>query len=275
MTDIILEIIRAAVAMAILAFLMWTGKRLRLWHESGWPIIVGGFALLTLGSVVDITDNFEGLNAFVLVGDTPQQAFVEKVIGFLGGFVLLSIGFWKWLPIVGAVREARRDLEVHTAGLESVVEQRNAELLKGNHDLEREVAVRRRAEQQLAEQVEDLGKARDRALAAIEAKSLFFANMNHELRTPLTGLIGMSTQLEREKLGSLNEKQHEYLSHIVQSGDHLLSLIDDLLDLARVESGDDELALGPVSVASVLADSVTLVGEMALSTGQLDNGDPS
>lgn len=265
MTDIILEISRAVVAMAILAFLIWTGRRLQLWHESGWPIIVGGFALLTLGSVVDITDNFEGLNAFIVVGDTPQQAYVEKVIGFLGGFVLLSIGFWKWLPIVGAVRQARRDLEAHSLGLESMVEQRSAELLKGNQDLEREVAVRRNAEQKLAEQVEDLEEARDRALAAIEAKSLFFANMNHELRTPLTGVIGMSTQLEREALGPLNEKQHEYLSHIVQSGDHLLSLINDLLDLARVESGEDELPLEPVSIGFALTDSITFVDELALS----------
>ena len=98
-----------------------------------------------------------------------------------------------------------------------MVEQRSAELLRGNHDLEREVAVRRHAEQQLAEQVEDLEEARDRALAANQAKSLFFANMNHELRTPLTDVIGMSTQLKQEALGSLNEKQHEYLSHIVQS----------------------------------------------------------
>ena len=265
MTDIILEIIRAGVAIAILAFLVWTGRRLHLWDESGWPIIVGGFALLTLGSVIDITDNFQSLDVFVVVGDTPQQAFVEKVVGFLGGFVLLSVGFWRWLPIVGAVRESRQDLVIHNAGLQSVVEQRNAELLKSNHALEGEVAFRRRAERQLADQVEDLEEARDRALAAIKAKSLFFANMNHELRTPLTGLIGMSAQLERETFGPLNKKQAQYVSHIVESGDHLLSLINDLLDLAKAESEDEGLALGPVSLSSVLAESVALVDEVAFS----------
>ena len=78
MTDIVLELTRAAVALAILVFLIWSGRRQQQWDERGWPIIVAGFALLTLGSVVDVTDNFEHLNTFVVVGDTPQQAFVRK-----------------------------------------------------------------------------------------------------------------------------------------------------------------------------------------------------
>ena len=137
MTDIVLELTRAGVAMAIVVFLVCTGRRQRLWNERGWRMIVVGFALLTFGSVIDVTDNFERLNAFVVVGDTPQQAFLEKVIGFLGGFVSLSVGFWQWLPMVGAVRQARRDLETHNTRLESMVEQRSADLTNANHDLER------------------------------------------------------------------------------------------------------------------------------------------
>ena len=98
-----------------------------------------------------------------------------------------------------------------------------------------------------------------------EEKNQFLATMSHELRTPLTAVIGMSAQLERETFGPLNDKQAEYVSHIARSGGHLLSLIDDLLDLERVEAGKDDLTLEHLSVAAVVADSLTLVREMAAS----------
>ena len=63
-------------------------------------MILGGFSLLLFGSVLDITDNFETLNRYVIIGDTAAQAFLEKFVGFLGGFILLAVGLLRWIPSV-------------------------------------------------------------------------------------------------------------------------------------------------------------------------------
>lgn len=76
---------------------------------------------------------------------------------------------------------------------------------------------------------------------AAEAKNRFLANMSHELRTPLNGVIGFADFLVGEKPGPLNEKQKEYLTDILHSGRHLLQLINDVLDLAKVEAGKMEV----------------------------------
>jgi len=68
----------------------------------GGRLIVGGFGLVLFGALIDITDNFPALNRLVVVGDTPAQAFLEKLVGYLGGFTLLAVGVWRWLPAVAA-----------------------------------------------------------------------------------------------------------------------------------------------------------------------------
>jgi PAS domain-containing protein len=100
MIDIALEVVRALVLLGIVLFL-WTAGRGRFeLTRTGWNFIIGGFGLLLFGSVVDITDNFEYLNRFVVIGDTETEAILEKFVGFLGGFVLLAIGLVRWIPSV-------------------------------------------------------------------------------------------------------------------------------------------------------------------------------
>ena len=82
-----------------------------------------------------------------------------------------------------------------------------------------------------------------RLIEASKAKSDFLANMSHELRTPLNSIIGFSEVLQDELFGDLNLKHKEYVQNIHISGMHLLSLINDILDLAKVESGKMELEL--------------------------------
>jgi PAS domain S-box-containing protein len=113
MTDIVLEIIRALVMAVTFAFLLVMGRRFDVRNRRGWSLIVAGFGLLLFGGVLDITDNFERLNRFVVVGDTEVEAFLEKVFGYLLGFLLLLVGLWNWLPIVGALEEAKRRLSRH------------------------------------------------------------------------------------------------------------------------------------------------------------------
>jgi signal transduction histidine kinase len=103
--------------------------------------------------------------------------------------------------------------------------------------------------------------------AASRHKSEFLANMSHELRTPLNAVIGFSEVLLQQMFGPLNAKQDEYLKDIYASGQHLLSLINDILDLSKIEAGRMELALAPFHLPSALENAVTLVKERAARHG--------
>lgn len=111
----------------------------------------------------------------------------------------------------------------------------------------------------LQKQAESLRAARDEALKADRLKTAFLANMSHELRTPLNGVIGLSSVLDNETFGVLNDKQHDYVRRISNSGDLLLSLINDLLDLARIEAGKEELIVLAVDLGQVVTESIDLV----------------
>jgi signal transduction histidine kinase len=98
-------------------------------------------------------------------------------------------------------------------------------------------------------------------------KSEFLANMSHELRTPLNSIIGFSEALDERYFGELNAKQAEYVNDINGSGKHLLSLINDILDLSKIEAGRMELDLAEFDVPSALNNSITLVKERAQRHG--------
>ena len=98
-------------------------------------------------------------------------------------------------------------------------------------------------------------------------KSEFLANMSHELRTPLNAIIGFSQVLRDEMVGPVNAKQAEYLDDITSSGNHLLSLINDVLDLSKVEAGQIELDVHPFSLREALERGVVMVRERATEDG--------
>jgi signal transduction histidine kinase len=98
---------------------------------------------------------------------------------------------------------------------------------------------------------------------ASQHKSEFLANMSHELRTPLNAIIGFSEVLSDRMFGDLNEKQEEYLKDIHASGQHLLSLINDILDLSKIEAGRMELELTDFNLPAALDNAATLVRERA------------
>jgi len=107
-------------------------------------------------------------------------------------------------------------------------------------------------------------------------KSEFLATMSHELRTPLNAIIGFSEALKDGLVGDISESQHEYISDIFTSGQHLLSLINDILDLSKVEAGMMALELEPVDVNALLSNSLSIVKEKAAAQNiklELDVGE--
>ena len=112
----------------------------------------------------------------------------------------------------------------------------------------------------LFREIED--KSRQLEVAS-QHKSEFLANMSHELRTPLNAIIGFSEVLTDRMFGDLNEKQEEYLKDIYASGTHLLSLINDILDLSKIEAGRMELELADFDLPQAIDNALMLVRERA------------
>ena len=110
---------------------------------------------------------------------------------------------------------------------------------------------------------DDLGRLYGQLEAANRHKSEFLSSMSHELRTPLNAIIGFSEVLKDGLFGDLSEKQAEYIQDIHASGHHLLSLINDILDLSKVEAGRMELSVSQFHIPSAIDNAVTLVKERA------------
>ena len=123
----------------------------------------------------------------------------------------------------------------------------------------------------LAANVNRMNDELDRVYRELETasrhKSEFLASMSHELRTPLNAIIGFSQALRERMFGELNAKQEEYLDDILASAYHLLSLINDVLDLSKVEAGKTELEAAPFSLRDALESGVVMVRERATRDG--------
>ena len=115
----------------------------------------------------------------------------------------------------------------------------------------------------------ELERARDEAASANRAKSLFLANMSHELRTPLNAILGFAEVITTKALGKNHspERQHEYVEHIMKSGRHLLGLINDVLDIARVDAGKMVLDRRWIDGGAALRDCVAACMDQATARG--------
>src|SRR5579863_1500420 len=134
------------------------------------------------------------------------------------------------------------DRELHST-IQMVLERRNIDLVLH----EREEQLHKTAAE-LVEQRERLSSALDRVSSASSAKSNFLAVMSHELRTPMNAILGFGQLLTHATFGSLNERQQEYVGHILSAGGHLLSLIDDLLDLGKIEAAQLKVKIDQVDL---------------------------
>ncbi len=178
--------------------------------------------------------------------------------------------------IVSISRDVSRQVELEEAlqraydELERRVLERTAELQETNTLLLREVEERKRVEaalqehkasfaRQIEERTADLRLANAQLSNAARLKDEFLANMSHELRTPLNAILGLSEALREEIYGTLTPKQHHSLDTITESGRHLLAMINDILDLSKIESGKTQLELTDIPVDQLCQSSLRLV----------------
>lgn len=141
-------------------------------------------------------------------------------------------------------------------------------LRESSDRLVRSEAELREANTRLQLAIRDAEQSAREAEAANLAKSSFLAMMSHELRTPLNSILGLSESLQEGIHGALNERQTVYLGLVAESGRHLLDLINDILDLAKVESGRQEFELTPCSLVEICDAAVRVVGPVAARRGQ-------
>lgn len=141
---------------------------------------------------------------------------------------------------------------------EEILEQKSRELFERNQELK---SLSETLEKQVVNRTRDLIQARDEALAAAKAKSLFMANMSHEIRTPLNGVLGMINMLFDTKL---RDNQRTILQTAKSSGEHLLEIVNDILDFSKIDAGEmhlNETAVDMVDLVKQTTDSLQSVAE--------------
>lgn len=187
-------------------------------------------------------DSFNGKNASMFYPEVEQSRWLiqQAEAGGWSGEVICQRSngnFFPALVSVGSIHDEDGNTTAISVICRDITEQKQiqAELAASNIELER----------------------------ASRLKSEFLANMSHELRTPLTSVLGFSSLLQQQIFGSLNDKQQLYVRHIHQSGEHLLNLINDVLDLSKVEAGQMTLHLSAISIPELCQETMALVSEQA------------
>ena len=226
-------------------------------------------------TTIDVADRqwtllFHPEPEFIAIEKTwqPQGALLGGLLltALMGAYLLISIRHTDELQSEVFERErAEEKLREHRDSLEIIVENRTAELSDTVEKLKMEITERKQAEEALAQERQNLEVTVERrteelrqSLATLEDvnlqlqeanlhKSRFLSSLSHELRTPLNAILGFSDLLKGQHYGPMNEKQDEYVSHIESSGRHLLELINDLLDIAKIDAGRMEVHLEPFS----------------------------
>jgi signal transduction histidine kinase len=208
-------------------------------------------ATVLVNSTTAKTDDLIAQNASAY--RSSRNLFVAAAAGAI--FLALLLGFVLSWSLIGPIQQ---------------IDSRLAAIASG--DFSGHVHVTNRDELgALGENVNRMNDELRRLYRELEAASLhkseFLANMSHELRTPLNAIIGFSQVLRERMFGELNAKQEEYVDDILSSGYHLLSLINDVLDLSKVEAGQLELEVAPFSLRDALERGVVMVRERATKDG--------
>ena len=207
----------------------------------------------------------------LLAGTRVADELRDPLTGTVGLLSSAPVVFRNGLPWSVVVVQAAGGVEAETAVV--LAEQRAvrlglvAILLVGSFAFAQVAARSLRQRKMIAAALGQVEAKSREVEAANRHKSEFLANMSHELRTPLNAIIGFSDVLAERMFGEINPKQGEYLGDIRASGQHLLSLINDILDLSKVEAGKMELQLTRFSLADALQSVVMMLRERAADRG--------
>jgi len=195
----------------------------------------------------------------------------QRIIHLTSKFPILREGKPALIGGIGMditeAKKAEAELEALSRDLEKRVKSRTSELEATQEAMVNLVEDLNDSKDELEKKALELEELNIRIQEATDAKSQFLANMSHELRTPLNAIIGFSEILEDQTFGELNEKQTRYINNVLVSGRHLLQLINDILDLSKVEAGKLELELSRVNIKGLLENSLIMIKEKAMKHG--------
>jgi PAS domain S-box-containing protein len=309
--DLIFECIRAFVMIALLTILFLRGNFTSLARHPGWKSILVGFCLITVATLLDITDEIPGLEKYVIIGDTIYEAFLEKMPGYLLGFVMVMVGFYKMIPSLQKAEQNEQYLheseerfrQMFEGNPDSVILAKldSGEIIDVNPSFELQTGFKRddmlgRNPSELdllgsqkswtkcvelmqrtggvnnfetafkikggtvlpsllsAQEVmisgdpctlmviRDITKLKEAEHALLETDRVrgeFVSTAAHELRTPLSVVTGYAEILTDPDICNQfsSKEQYDFLEEIKAKGFVLNKIIDDLLDLNRIDSG--------------------------------------
>lgn len=200
--------------------------------HSGTQYLLMGFGLVSIIAVVNFFITTGGLPVEWLGGDLERVTAVVLVFGYFPSIVLMGIGFVRWFDIA--------------------------------NKLSAEARKRSKAEESLHDRTQQLKEALAVAEEANKTKTEFLANMSHELRTPLNAILGFSELMTRRTFGELgHDKYDEHAALIHSSGSYLLDIINDLLDMSKIEVGQMELEEEAFFLRSIIRECIPIIQSQA------------
>ncbi len=221
---------------------------------------------------------FDGDGWYIFVSQSPAETFdqirtlLKRIVSLLifSVVILSAMGFWAARRIVKPIHLLQRSVGIIGAGdLDHRINITTGDEIEDlaeefNNMVHKIKETYTELEKRVSERTENLKKGFQEMETINRLKSEFLANMSHELRTPLNSILGFSEMLKDGLYGELSGKQYEYVDYIYKSGNHLLELISDILDLSKIEAGKMDVIPTQFSVNRAIEEIHSIINPMAM-----------